>query len=229
MIGFASLDSSENGGEERAMRAAGGDPSGTGLDGLADTEFFIRKTFETDVQKGCELLFQRYYKPMCSHAVRFVYSKDIAEDIVSDIFCNFWDAQIYRSVNISYGAYLFRSVRNRCFNYLQKEQNKTFPIDAAIENDPENSHLPEKMMQYEELYQQVNALVQGLPPQCQKVFVMNRFEGKGGKEIASELNLSTRTVEAHISKALNVIRNGLRHYWVESVLLFIIPFCQNLK
>ncbi|MCF2488106.1 RNA polymerase sigma-70 factor [Dyadobacter sp. CY347] len=230
MIGITSLDSSDNGGEERALKAAGAEATpDEGLNGLADTEFFIRRTFETDVQKGCELLFQRYYKPMCSHAVRFVYSKDIAEDIVADIFCNFWDNQIHRAVNVSYGAYLFRSVRNRCFNYLQKEQNKTLPLDATVENDPLVSHLPEKMMQYEELYQQVNTLVQGLPPQCQKVFVMNRFEGKAGKEIAMELNLSTRTVEAHISKALNVIRHGLRHYWVESVLLFIIPFCQNLK
>ncbi|MCE7071896.1 RNA polymerase sigma-70 factor [Dyadobacter sp. CY327] len=226
MIGVISLESSDKAGDKRALKATGEEAMPeAGLDGLADTEFFIRKTFETDVQKGCELLFQRYYKPMCSHAVRFVYSKDIAEDIVADIFCNFWDAQIHCTINISYGAYLFKSVRNRCFNYLQKEQNKTLPLDAIIENEPFASHLPEKMMQYEELYQQVNTLVQGLPPQCQKVFVMNRFEGKAGKEIATELNLSTRTVEAHISRALNVIRHGLRHYWVESVMLFTVQFC----
>ena len=196
----------------------------------SDGEFFIRKTFETDAQKGCELLFQRYYKPMCSHAVRFVYSKDIAEDIVAEIFCNFWDNKAFKTVQSSFGAYLFGSVRNRCFNYLQKEQNKTLSLDAVPENNHGNSVLPEKIMQYEELYHQVNILVTGLPPQCQKVFIMNRFEGKAGKEIAAELNLSTRTVEAHIAKALTILRSGLRHYWVEILLLVqSCAFTENFK
>jgi RNA polymerase sigma-70 factor (family 1) len=227
MSGFTNPDSSEKGGASRMSvipEHFEGQHSGQNL---LDSEFFIRKTFETDIQKGCELLFQRYYKPMCSHAVRFVYSKDIAEDIVAEIFCNFWDNGAFKTVQSSFGSYLFGSVRNRCYNYLQKEQNKTLPLDAAVENDPFSSVLPEKIMQYEELYHQVNTLVQGLPPQCQKVFIMNRFEGKAGKEIASELSLSTRTVEAHIAKALSVLRNGLRHYWIETVLLVEATLLNN--
>ncbi|WP_439557078.1 RNA polymerase sigma-70 factor [Dyadobacter sp.] len=218
MGGFTRPDHSED--QESSSFVAGNAAARAGNGGgLSDGEFFIRKTFETDVQKGCELLFQRYYKPMCSHAVRFVYSKDVAEDIVAEIFCNFWDNGTYQTVHSSFGAYLFASVRNRCFNYLQKEQNKTLSLDAIAENDPVHSILPEKIMQYEELYQQVNTLVTSLSPQCQKVFIMNRFEGKAGKEIAAELSLSTRTVEAHIAKALSILRNGLRHYWTEILLL----------
>jgi RNA polymerase sigma-70 factor (ECF subfamily) len=222
MSGLTRPDNSDSDESDRGKIAVGAF-SGAGTDG----EFFIRKTFDTDVQKGCELLFQRYYKPMCSHAVRFVYSKDIAEDIVAEIFCNFWDNEAFKTVQSSYGAYLFGSVRNRCFNYLQREQNKTLSLDAVLENDPENSVFPEKIMQYEELYHQVNALVTSLPPQCQKVFIMNRFEGKPGKEIAAELNLSTRTVEAHIAKALSILRNGLRHYWVE--ILLLVQSCAWMK
>lgn len=216
---FYNLDSFEKGGTERPGVGLNRPDDAKMRHELPDPEFFIRKTFESDVQKGCELLFQRYYKPMCSHAVRFVYSKDIAEDIVAEIFCNFWDNRAFETVQSSFGAYLFGAVRNRCFNFLQKEQNKTLPLDSAVENDPLHSVAPERIMQYEELYQQVNTLVQALPAQCQKVFIMNRFEGKAGKEIASELNLSTRTVEAHIAKALSALRHGLRHHWVETVLL----------
>lgn len=219
MSGFSNPDSFEKGKADRLRIGLKSGEFPYAAEDVPDPEYFIRKTFETDVQKGYELLFKRYYKPMCSHAVRFVYSKDIAEDIVAEIFCNFWDSKAFQSVQSSFAAYLFGAVRNRCYNFLQKEQNKTLPLDAAVENDPFHSVLPEKMMQYEELYQQVNALVQALPAQCQKIFIMNRFEGKAGKEIASELSLSTRTVEAHIAKALSVLRNGLRHHWIEAVLL----------
>lgn len=225
MSGFSNRELRQNIGEEGKKIVPEGIGNRISGDHPSDPEFFIRKTFESDVQKGCELLFQRYYKPMCSHAVRFVYAKDIAEDIVAEIFCNFWDNRAFTTVNTSFAAYLFGAVRNRCFNYLQKEQNKTLPLDSAVENDVFHSVLPEKIMQYEELYHQVNILVQGLPAQCQKVFIMNRFEGKGGKEIASELGLSRRTVEAHIAKALSVLRNGLRQYWVETVVL--LTTCLN--
>ena len=57
---------------------------------LSDPELFIRRAFETNARLGCELLFRRYYAPLCSHAVRFVGAKAIAEDLVADIFCRFY-------------------------------------------------------------------------------------------------------------------------------------------
>jgi RNA polymerase sigma-70 factor (ECF subfamily) len=197
-----------------------------------DSELFIRKTFEVDVEKGCELLFQSYYKPLCNHAVRFVYSKEIAEDIVADVFCTFWDTKAYKTVNISYRAYLFRSIRNRCYNYLQKEQNKTLSLDLASQQETPPSNIPERIMQYEDLSHLVDVLVRALPPQCQKIFIMNRFEGKMGKEIAKELSLSTRTVEAHIAKALSVLRNGLKNHWMELLILiqmgYVSKYFENI-
>src|SRR5882672_5466258 len=74
-------------------------------------EIFIRKVFEEDPQKGCELLFRWYYQPLCSHAVRFVYSKQIAEDIISDIFYTLLEKQVYRHITTSYRAYLFAAAR----------------------------------------------------------------------------------------------------------------------
>lgn len=187
--------------------------SGLNILHTGDTEHFIQQTFESDPQKGCELLFRMYYSALCTHAVRFVYSKDVAEDIVSEIFYNFWSTKAYQSVTSSYRAYLFRSVRNRSYNFLSNDLRKSDPLSAADQPKIPESDSPERIMQFDELLTALNQLIASLPPQCQKVFVMNRFEGLKSKEIAKELQISPRTVETHISKALSVLKTGLKNQW----------------
>ena len=67
-----------------------------------DTEFFTRLSFQESPKKGCELLFRRYHQALCSHAVRYVYSKETAEDIVSEVFCKFWKTKAYENMSSSY-------------------------------------------------------------------------------------------------------------------------------
>ena len=186
---------------------------------IVDSEIFIRKTFETDVALGCKLLFQLYYKALCNHAVRIVYSREVSEDIVADVFCSFWDHKAYEQINRSYRAYLVTATRNRCFNYLKRSHYKDLSIESAQDQETSASKLPERIMQYADLSQRIETLVSNLPPQCQKIFIMNRFEGKMAKEIARDLNLSTRTIEVQIAKALSVIKLGLKDYWVEVYIL----------
>jgi len=63
---------------------------------LVDVEQLIRQAFEQNARQGYELLFRRFYRPLCSHAVRYVYGREVAEDIVSDVFLNFWHTQAYQ-------------------------------------------------------------------------------------------------------------------------------------
>jgi RNA polymerase sigma-70 factor (family 1) len=173
---------------------------------MIDDEFFIKQAFLEDTNKGFELLYNRYYKPLCSHAVRFVYSKDVAEDIIAEIFYNIWKNQVFLNITVSFRSYLFTAVRNRCFLYLQQEYNKTTPIDNPVFQFPEPSEAPDQILFYDDLQRQIELAIAQLPPQCQKVFLMNRFEGKKYKEIADELQLALKTVEAHINKALVHLR-----------------------
>lgn len=175
---------------------------------VVDDEFFIKQAFIEDPKKGFELLYNRYYKPLCSHAVRFVYAKDVAEDIIGEIFYSIWKNQVYLNITSSFRAYLFTSVRNRCFLYLQQEQGN---YSQSFENTdlqfPESNVSPDQMLFYDDLQKQIEQAIAQLPPQCQKVFLMNRFEGKKYKEIAHELQLATKTIEAHINKALVHLRD----------------------
>jgi RNA polymerase sigma-70 factor (family 1) len=191
-------------------------PLGTLIDG---TELFLKKAFDDSPELGATLLFKAYYQALCTHAVRYVYSKEVAEDLVCDVFYSFWNTKAYQTISSSYRAYLFRSVRNRAFNYLAYELKKNDSIDIAIHHEAASSDLPQQMMQFEELYHQIDSIVETLPKQCQRIFLMNRFEGKKPKEIAQDLQISVRTVETHIQKALNTLKSKLKSSFIISLLL----------
>ncbi|GAB3254867.1 hypothetical protein GCM10027347_15560 [Larkinella harenae] len=184
---------------------------------LVDSEVFIRKAFEENPESGYQLLFKRYYGPLCSHAARFVYSKEVAEDLVVDVFAQFWQKQLHRSVTTSYRAYLFTSVRHAAFAHLRSELRHEFITDDRLELDTVNT--PQHLLQYNELSIRIEETIRSLPPQSQKVFIMSRFEGKKNGAIAQELQLSIKTVEGHITKVLTILRQSLRHYGLLSGLL----------
>ena len=174
---------------------------------IIDAEILLQKTFDTDPRQGCSLLFRLYYAPLCSHVIRFVYSKQVAEDIVGDIFCRFWDDRIFQKINTSYRAYLFKSVRHSAYNYIKSQLSRTsaFERPAAGQDCPD----PCEILQYDELYQVLDETINSLPQQCKKVFILSRMENKRYQEISQELDISVKAIEAHISKALRILRKKI--------------------
>ena len=184
------------------------DPAGK----VVDAEYLIRQAFADDPRKGYELLFRRYYRSLCSQAVRFVYSRTLAEDVVSDVFFSFWKNQVYQRPITSYQAYLYMAVRKRSYSYLRAEFQQQLALsdaDAGLLNADAGLD-PEQLIQYTELYQRIQQTVHTLSPQCQRVFVMSRFEGKKHREIADELHISPKTIEAHLSRAIFQLRQALK-------------------
>ena len=175
---------------------------------------FLRKTFEQDSRAGISLLFRQYYSMLCSHAVRYVSSKAIAEDIVSDVFYEFQVDQRYQTVTTSFRAYLFTMVRNRAFDYVRTEMQHTTSLDKADSMPAHFTQNPDSITQYEELYHDVENAINAMPLQRRKIYVMHRFEGKKYQEIAVELNLSLRTIETHVYKAIHQIRDTLKGKWL---------------
>ncbi|GAB4012284.1 RNA polymerase sigma-70 factor [Spirosoma sp. KCTC 42546] len=199
---------------------------------VVDAEFLIRQTFAEDARRGYELLFRRYYRTLCSQAVRFVHSRTVAEDLVSDVFFSFWKNQVHQQITSSYQAYLYMAVRKRAYTHMRLEfQQNPSPLQAETEPiEFDGSPDPEQLLQYTELYQRIEETVRTLPPQCQRVFVMSRFEGKKHREIADELQISPKTIEAHLSRALTQLRQTLRmglFFWL-ALLVFTNPTTQPI-
>lgn len=183
-------------------------------------EFFIRRAMEQDSRQGCSLLFRQYYAPLCSHAARYVYSREIAEDVVAQVFCDLWERQLFRQITFSYRAFLFKTVRNRCIDHLRVELGrKSIHNLGDVRLESSLSQSPEAQMAFNELSQLIQQAVETMPPQCKRVFLMSRFEGKRIAEIAESLQLSPRTAETHLTRALSLLRTLLRN---QGVLLILV-------
>ena len=178
---------------------------------MTDSELFIRRAFGQNPAKGYELLFKRYYSPLCSHAARFVYDRQIAEDVVVDVFAQFWQQRLDQSVAVSFRAYLFTMVRHRAFAHLRQEFGRETPTNNLPDMEPDNPSIsPLQVLQFNELHLRIDEIIRSASPHSQKVFVMSRFEGEKNGQIAEDLNLSVKTVEGHITKVLALLRQVLR-------------------
>lgn len=174
---------------------------------VIDSEVLLRRTFSEDSREGCAILFRLYYAQLFSHALRFVYSKPVAEDIVADVFCRFWEDKVFERVNTSYRAYLFQSVRHSAYNYVKYQLAKK--SQSGVLNSALPFSRPDEILQYDELSQFLERTISRLPSQCKRVFILSRMEDKRYQDIAVELGISVKAIEGHISRALRVLRNQL--------------------
>src|SRR5215217_6564857 len=158
-----------------------------------DSEILIRKAFENNFDAGIESLFRWYYVPLCSHAIRYVSSKEIAEDIVSDMFCKLYLEKSVSHIKTSFRSYLFTWVRNRAFDYVKLEMSRSSSIENASLISNNSGEQPDDITQYEDLYHDVERVVNAMPQRRRKIYVMHRIEGKKYAEISDELNISVKT------------------------------------
>lgn len=189
-----------------------------------DDELFIRKALENNLRLGVELLYKRYFQPMCTHAVKFVGSREVAEDLVSEIFFQFYSNKTFLEITTSYRLYLFRTVRNRAYNYLRWDLSRKADLTEASQKPNPDEQQPDQISQFEELYHDLEEAVNKLPLERRRIYLMQKFEGKKYREIADELHLSVKTVDVQLTRANQYIRNILKDKWLLSeisLLLFI--------
>lgn len=175
-------------------------------------------------QHDFELIFKKYYSSMCYYACKFIDEDFIAEDIVQEIFSNLWEKQFDLESEPILKAYLFRSVHNRCINYINyrkitdKHQHILKDKAALRELEYYNSE-PGSPKSLFEMEIKIDEVIAGLPIQCRKAFYLSRQKGLKNKEIATEMNISVSAVEKHITKALRIMRDAFKDY-----LMFILFF-----
>lgn len=184
-----------------------------------DDERLLRETFSINPKEGCALLFRRYYESLCSHAIRFVHSKEIAEDIVSELFASFWQDRIFEQVTSSYRAYLYKAVRHRAYNYLRWKVQQTDSLDSISLTTASQTVNPDDALLYSELHIKVEDIIRQLPPQCRRAYLLKRVEGMKYEAIASEMQISIKAVEALVSRALLRLRTDLKDNWFLSILI----------
>jgi RNA polymerase sigma-70 factor, ECF subfamily len=173
-----------------------------------------------------EEMFRSYFASLCYFAQKYVADLDSSKEIVHKVFVNIWENRAGFDFEKPAKSYLFTSVYNRCMNYLRDQ--KKFVTDnnsESYENSKEVS-VNEDHLEAAELENQIWNVINTLPEKCKEIFVLNRFDGKKYNEIAEHLNISIKTVETQMSKALSVLRDGLKDY-IHVFILVVIKFLIN--
>ncbi|MEX1240997.1 MAG: RNA polymerase sigma-70 factor [Cyclobacteriaceae bacterium] len=155
-----------------------------------------------------EELFRELFKPLCGFAMKFTGDLDTSKNLVHEVFIQVWEKFDTLPEGTNHKSYCYTAVRNRCLNYIR--DRKKF---VTIENVPEH-RLTElnSTMETSELAQKIEQAIASLPEKCRMVFELNRIEGLKYSEIAGKMNISLKTVEAQMSKALAVMREHLSEF-----------------
>jgi len=176
---------------------------------LKEEELHIIQGLKAGRENAYAQLFEAYYKPLSVYAFKYVNDLETAKEIVQDLFVHIYDQRDSLVISSSLRSYLYQSVRNRSLNYLKhKKIHDGHMVILKLETD--NSDDPEAVFRETELEYRIFQIISRLPSRCQTIFKMSRVEGKKNSEIAASLDISLRTVETQISKALRILREKLR-------------------
>jgi len=164
-------------------------------------------------QQAFELLFSMYYTRLCGFANKFLKDYDEAQDIAQQVFCILWEGRESIDSNNSIKAYLFRIAQNLSISKLRRKEveSRYAEIYKIIYIDHTEFSAHESLLA-KDVEEAISLAISKLPFECAKVFKLSRIEGLKYAEIANTLNISIKTVETQISKALSRLRIDLFDY-----------------
>lgn len=140
---------------------------------------------------------------------QLVVCPQLAEEIVDDVFCSLWRNRKKIQINTSFRAYLITSIRNRSLDSLRRRKEiKVYVLDHADAVEADQSVGCDGLI-YEELRSQIDGAIETLPKQCRLIFRMSREQDLSYRDIAVKLNISVKTVDTQIGRALKHIRKSI--------------------
>ncbi len=175
------------------------------------TEAELLEMLQNNRSEAIDLLFRRHYRFVCQAAYRVLPDGHLIEDLAQDVFYELWKKREKLNITTSVRAYLKRAVINKTLNYIRSQRMKF----SDVEDHSHEMGMPATALidlQNEELTAVLHKAIDDLPERCRIVFTLSRFEEYSYQQIATELEISTKTVENQISKALKLLRIALAKY-----------------
>ena len=182
---------------------------------------FLAQRLISGDPKAYDLLMEFYYQNLCAYAQSLCQDHALAEDIVQNVFVKVWDKRKKINPDLSIKSYLYKSVYNEFIDqyrknkpviYLEKKYYEA--IDLVVDIEPE---------ELDNLIKLMNIEIENLPSKCKEIFLMNKKEGLTHTEISEYLNISTKTVEGHITRAFKILTEKLGTK-MEAVLFLLFGF-----
>ncbi|KDN54197.1 RNA polymerase sigma-70 factor [Flavobacterium seoulense] len=191
-----------------------------------DLESIHFESFKKGDQGAFAYFYDCYFKKIQAFSISFIYDKEEAENVTQEAFLHLWENRdTIESIN-GITSFLYTYTKSKCLNIIRHNKVKDrFKDDILNQKEKEldteilNS-ISFDTLEISELEHLINGSISNLPPKTREVFIKKRFEQKKNVEIAEEMQVTLKAVEAHMTKALKLLRNSLSDY-LTLILLFI--------
>lgn len=173
-------------------------------------------------------LFDSHYAYLIRTAYHFIPDQDTCKDIVQEVFFEFWKKREMIEIHSSVKAYLRQSVVNKSLNFIKSNKKYQWEDSSeAIQISSKDSNA-QQSMEANDLQNSINKAIDDLPEKCRLVFTMSRLENMSHKEISTLLDISVKTIENHMTKALKLLKNALEKGGYISILALFYYFMYSV-
>ena len=163
---------------------------------------------QQDDRDAFRLLFNRYYKALLATSINLLKDEDSAKDITQEVFVQLWKKRSTLEIKSSVGGYLKRAVINRSLNLIKSR--KSIVSEEQMPQMHSTEPVATDQLEAQDLEVALQKALATLPERCRIIFVMRRLEGISLKEIAEKLEISPKTVENQITKALKILKTAIQ-------------------
>jgi RNA polymerase sigma-70 factor (ECF subfamily) len=187
--------------------------------GLINQDELLLKLLKTGDQFAFEQLFKANYNRIFGFCKRFIDDSEVIRNVSLEAFVNLWFNREKIEKPGGIYAFLYTFARSGCLNYLRDKRNEKKFFDRRIHELESQLNIAAltsydfSLLEFTELEKLILDSVNELPEKCRQVFIKSRYEGKSNREIANEMVISEKSVEAHITRALKFLRPKLSDYF----------------
>ena len=150
-------------------------------------------------------LFNDYYQKLCDFSYMIIKRRDLSEEVVADVFSNLWIKRERIEIKTSLKAYLYKSTKNMTISYIRKRKLEYENLEYIILNKASGDLDPEQKIIQRENIEAVHNILSIIPGKSKIVFKMHRIDNLKYREIAEILEISNKSVEKHMGKAIKIM------------------------
>ena len=191
---------------------------------INSTDQSILALLRADDERAMERIFEEYYSYLVTTAYHVLMDQHQAKDLVQDVLFHFWSKKETLTIESGLKSYLRRSVVNRSIDQIRRKKRFGVAEEITDYNQASTDVSTQEMMETSDLEGAIMAAVNSLPERCKLIFSLSRFEDMSHQQIADQLDISKKTIENQMTKALKTIRKAIQQYKDLAIFVFAYFF-----
>lgn len=169
-------------------------------------------------------LYNRYWEPLINLAGKRTLSLAMAEEIVQDVFVNFYLRRKEIQVSHSLSAYLKTAIKFQVFKTYRAQKIQDKYIETVAYSGYTAPIQPDNILEAKQIHAEIFQITEKMPATCKEVFLLSRFEKRSNQDIADQLNISVAMVRKHITKSMNIMRSEIKEHQMDIFYLVLLLY-----